>query len=293
MTAALELRGLELHYKRFTLGPLDLRLEPGKVVGLVGPNGAGKTTTLRCIAGNLYADAGLVTVFGRESALGSGSWKEIIGYVPDKPEFFEHMTGERFLSFMSHYYSRWSHSLAGTLTTRFKVDLNTKVKHLSAGNRVKLSLVAALAHRPSLALFDEPTAGIDPVVRSEIFDVLWEMMESGEMTVLYSTHIVEDLHRLADEIVFLTDGKIRLHTPKDDLLDKWLRIRIPMAGELPDLESLVAWRRNGSEYVLTSSDGRKTLTSLTRHGIAGVRTESLSLEEIAVNIMKESQTCSA
>jgi ABC-2 type transport system ATP-binding protein len=209
-----------VHYKRFSLGPLDLDLEVGKVIGLVGPNGSGKTTTIRCVAGNLHRDAGTIDVCGRPAVPEDGAWKAAIGYVPDLPVFYEWMTAGRFLEFMSGFYATWSGPFAATLVGRFRLDLAEKVKRLSTGNRVKLSLVAALAHRPRLALFDEPTAGLDPVVRTEVFDVLCEMMEEGEMTILYSTHILDDLHRLADDLVFLSDGKIQLQSAKDDLIDR-------------------------------------------------------------------------
>jgi ABC-2 type transport system ATP-binding protein len=286
MNTALEIHGLTVRFKRFTLGPVDLALEPGRVTGLVGPNGSGKTTTLRCVAGNLYPDAGAINVHGRTASHDDGSWKEVIGYVPDNPCFFERMTAGGFLSFMSAFYPDWSHSFAARLVDRFKLDQGTRVKHLSAGNRMKVSLVAALAHKPRLALFDEPTAGLDPLVRTQVFDVLWEMMENEDMTVLYSTHIMDDLHRLADDLVFLHDGRVALHSSKDDLLDRWRRIRFGLDRDIPGLASVVETTRKGMEHEVISSDGETTLTALSDVGATRVRAQALTLEEIAVSIMK-------
>jgi ABC-2 type transport system ATP-binding protein len=286
MSAALTLRGLTLRYNRFTLGPLDLELKPGRVVGLVGPNGSGKTTTLRCVAGNLYPDAGEITVHGRRAAPHDGSWKELIGYVPDKPVFFEWMTAGGFLEFMSGFYPDWSSRFAGELARRFRLDLGARVRQLSTGNRMKVFLVAALAHRPRLALFDEPTAGLDPVVRTEVFDTLWGMMEREEMTILYSTHILDDLHRLADDLVFLRDGGVNVHSSKDDLIDRWRRIRFRYDGESSRLEAVVKSTHLGQDHEILSSDGDRTLTALSAIGAHEIRACPLSLEEIAVNIMK-------
>jgi ABC-2 type transport system ATP-binding protein len=286
MNAALELHELTVRFKRFTLGPLRLELEPGRVTGLVGPNGSGKTTTLRCVAGNLYPDAGEITVCGRKATHHDGSWKEVIGYVPDSPCFFERMSAGNFLRFMSGFYPDWSHSFAGRLAERLRLDLGARVKHLSTGNRMKVSLVAALAHRPRLALFDEPTAGLDPIVRTEVFEVLWEMMGSEDMTVLYSTHILDDLHRLADDVVFLHDGRVRLSASKDDLIDRWRRIRFGLDKELSNLAGVVEATRVGPELEVISNDGRSTLAALSNLGATRVRAQSLTLEEIAVNIMK-------
>jgi ABC-2 type transport system ATP-binding protein len=231
-------------------------------------------------------DAGTIDVCGRPAVTEDGSWKEAIGYVPDAPIFFEWMTAGRFLDFVSRFYPTWSGSFATNLSRRFRLDLKEKTKHMSAGNRVKLSLVAALAHRPRLALFDEPTAGLDPVVRTEVFDVLCEMMERDDMTVLYSTHIVDDLHRLADELVFLIEGKVGLHEAKDDLVDRWRRIRFLHAEPLSDLDGVMHHERDGRLHELVAPDGDKTAAELATRGVESIALEPLTLEEIAVQIMK-------
>jgi ABC-2 type transport system ATP-binding protein len=288
MSSALELRGLTVHYKRFTLGPLDFDLQAGRVVGLVGPNGSGKTTTLRCVAGNLYPDAGRIAVNGKVAAHDDGSWKEQIGYVPDRPCFFDRMTAGGFLRFVAGYYPDWSDELAASLSDRFRLDLAARIMHLSAGNRMKLSMVAALAHRPRLALFDEPTAGLDPIVRGEVFDVVWELMETGNMTVLYSTHIIDDLYRLADDLVFLHDGHIRLQAAKDDLIDRWRRIRFGLDRELPGLDGVIRATRTDTGYEIITSDGAKTLERLSNLGAIGIQVQALTLDEIAIFTMKGS-----
>jgi ABC-2 type transport system ATP-binding protein len=286
MDIALGLRGLEVHFDRFKLGPLDLDLEVGKVVGLVGPNGSGKTTTIRSVAGNLHRDAGAIEVCGKSAIREDGSWKANIGYVPDVPVFYEWMTAARFLEFISGFYPTWSGSFAAELSSRFRLDLQEKTKRLSTGNRVKLSLVAALAHKPRLALFDEPTAGLDPVVRTEVFDVLCEMMERDHMTILYSTHLIDDLHRLADELVFLISGEIRLHEPKDDLIDRWRRVRFHHAEALSDLEGVLQHERQDRLHELVTPDGEKTASDLAARGAEAIHAQPLTLEEIAVLIMK-------
>jgi len=287
MSIALGIHGVRVQFERFELGPVELELETGRVVGLVGPNGSGKTTTMRCIAGNINRDSGTIEVCGRPCLAEDGTWKAAIGYVPDAPVFFEWMRAERFLEFMSGFYPTWSDSLALDLSRRFQLDLKAKTKHLSGGNRVKLSLVAALAHRPRLALFDEPTAGLDPVVRMEVFDVLCEMMESEDMTILYSTHIVDDLHRLADELVFLIGGKVRLHEAKDDLVDRWRRIRFQHTDSLDDLNGVFRHERNGRVHELLTPNGEDTLADLEARGAEAIAVLPLTLEEIAVQVMKE------
>ncbi len=107
------------------------------------------------------------------------------------------------------------------LARRFDLPLDRKVKALSRGNRTKLALVATLGHGPRLLLLDEPTSGLDPVVRSEVLDVLWQVLENTESAIFYSTHVLSEIGRLADELVFLSDGRIVLRAGKDALLDAW------------------------------------------------------------------------
>jgi ABC-2 type transport system ATP-binding protein len=286
MEYALGMRDVEVRFRNFTLGPLNLDLPPGRVVGLVGPNGSGKTTTMRTIAGILDRDQGLIEVCDKPAVPEQGAWKQAVGYVPDRPLFYEWMKGSAFLELIARFYPRWDAAFARELADRFRVDLSARIKRLSAGNRVKLSLVAALAHRPALALFDEPTAGLDPVVRTEVFDVLGTMMENGAMTVFYSTHILDDLHRLADDLVFLERGRVRLHVAKDDLVDSWRRVRFHFGGDLPDLPGAVQHSCQGRVHELVTTDCGRTVAELDGLGAESVRATAMSLEEIAVHIMK-------
>ena len=286
MEYALGMRDVKIAFPKFTLGPIDLDVKPGRVVGLVGPNGSGKTTTIQSIIGVLDRDEGLIEVCDRPAVPEEAAWKEAVGFVPDTPVFYEWMTGAAFLNLVARFYPRWDPGFARELAGRFRLDLQATIKHLSAGNRVKLALIAALAHRPNLALFDEPTAGLDPVVRSEVFDVLCDMTENGEMTVLYSTHLLDDLHRLADDLVFLEQGLIRLEVAKDDLIDKWRRLRCQFNGELPALAGSVKQERQGRVHELVTSHGEATMSELDALGAESIRASAMTLEEIAVHIMK-------
>lgn len=286
MEYALGMREVEVRFRDFTLGPLDLDLEPGQVVGLVGPNGSGKTTTMKTIMGIVARDAGRIEVCDRPASPDEGAWKESIGYVPDKPVFYDWMSGSAYLDLMSRFYPRWESGFADELARRFRLDLGARIKRYSTGNRVKLSLVAALAHRPGLALFDEPTAGLDPVVRTEVFDVLGGLLENGDMTVFYSTHILDDLHRLADRLVFLDEGRIKLDIAKDELVDKWRRIRFQFQDDVNSIPGTVSHTRQGRVHELVTSEGTRAVAHLESLGAEAVRPTGMPLEEIAVHIMK-------
>ena len=283
---AVSLLGLEKRYPGFQLGPLDLSIEPGTVVGLVGPNGAGKTTTLNCIAGLVAPDAGGADIFGRFHAPDDATWKRDIGYVGEEHGFYGRWTAERNLRAVGRLQPGWSEPRVRRLIERFELPRATKAADLSKGNRTKLALIAALGHGPRLLLLDEPTSGLDPVVRSEVLEVLWEILEDGEAAILYSTHVLSDISRLADELVFLARGRVLLRSDKDKLEDEWRRISFRLAADDLALEGVVHQQRVGANHQVVSSDQESTLRRLRELGAESLEVSRMSIDEIVVEILK-------
>ena len=270
----------------FKLGPLDLDLEPGTVLGFVGPNGAGKTTSIQCLVGLIRADSGQMAVFGRPNNLNRPGWKLDIGYVGDIQVFYERWTGQKNLDFLSQFYPNWSQERASELAKRFNLPLSKRAKDMSTGNRMKLSLVAALAHSPRLLLLDEPTSGIDPVVRAEVLDVLFEILESGDRAIFYATHILPEISRLADELAFIDNGQVWLRTPKEDLTEKWRKIFFTLAKDDFELKAVVSHEKEGDRHQVVCSDFESTLQQLRDLGAEDIQENPMSIEEIAVQILK-------
>ncbi len=284
---AFEIENLERNFPEFRLGPLSLDLEPGTVLGYVGPNGSGKTTTMHCMVGLLKSDGGKIRIFGRENDPNNVDWKFDIGYVGDKHVFYENWSGAKNLKFLSQFYPEWSDEYAAKLIERFKVPIGKKAKELSSGNRVKLSLVGALAHSPKLLILDEPTSGLDPVVRSEFLDVLFEVIESGERAIFYSTHILSDISKIADELAFIEEGKLKLKIAKDDLTDNWRRISFKLSGSEVKLKNTIHQIRDGNNFKIISSDYKATSDQLKNLGAENIIETRMSIDEIAVEILKE------
>ncbi len=274
-------------YPGFRLGPLNLELEPGMVLGYIGPNASGKSTTMHCLAGLVKPDRGQMEIFGRETHPDKPEWKLDIGYVGDAHVFYENWTAAQNLQFQSQFYPNWSDKLAQKLAERFKLPLDKKAKTLSGGNRVKLSLVKALAHSPKLLLLDEPTSGLDPLVRTEVLATLFEILENGDRAIFYSTHILSDISRLADELAFLDNGQVKLRTLKDDLTDNWRKISFRLEGSSFTFLAMVSHQREGNDHQIISSDYEKTLKQLTAAGARNIRENRLSIEEIAVYILRD------
>lgn len=286
MMRAMSIRDLVKRYPGFQLGPLSLELEPGTVLGYIGPNASGKTTTFHCLTRLVKLDGGSIEFFGKVNDPERPEWKLDIGYVGDRHAFFEGWTGAKNLAFRSTFYPNWSNDLARDLARRFSLPLDKKAKDLSSGNRVKLSLVSALAHSPRLLLLDEPTTGLDPVVRKEVLDALFEILESGERSILYATHILPDISRIADELAFLIDGKLMMRCPKDDLLDKWRRVSFRAAGEVPTLTAAVEQLTEKNEHQVITADVDATLEHLKSLGVKGIQETRMTIDEIAVEILK-------
>lgn len=283
---ALSLLAVEKTYPGFALGPLDLAIEPGTVVGLVGPNGAGKTTTLNCLAGLVAPDAGSVEIFGRPNRPNDPAWKHDIGYIGEEHGFYARWTAEQNLRAIGGLYSAWSEARVRRLIDRFELPAHKRAADLSKGNRTKLALVAALGHGPRLLLLDEPTSGLDPLVRTEVLDVLWEVLENGEAAILYSTHVLSDIGRLADELVFLRDGRIAQRSEKDALSEAWRRISFRLDAEDVALAGVVDHRRVRMEHQAISSDHESTLAQLRELGAENIEESRMSLDEIAVEILR-------
>lgn len=286
MDKAFQYKDVVKTFPDFKLGPIDLELEQGTVLGLVGFNGAGKTTMMQCLAGLLRADSGEMRVFGQPNNLNRPEWKLNIGYVGDVQVFWERWTASGNLRFMSQFYPDWSDRKAAELAERFRLPLNKRAKDLSTGNRVKLSLIMALAHSPRLLLLDEPTAGMDPVVRAEVLDVLFEILETGERAILYATHILPDISRLVDELAFIDDGQIWLRTPKEELSDRWRKVTFRLANDNVAVDAAISHRREGADHPIISYNFPATLKQLKELGAENVQGIHISIEEIAVQILK-------
>lgn len=294
MANAFELKGLIKRYPGFQLGPLDLVLEPGYVLGYIGPNGSGKTTTMHCMAGLVRPDGGESRVFGRKVEPARSDWKYDVGYVGDQHVFYERWTAQKNLEFLSKFFPTWSAERAASLARRFDLPLEKRAKDLSSGNRVKLSLIGVLARSPRLLLLDEPTMGLDPVVRSEVLDVLFEVLEDGESSIFYSTHILSDISRLADELAFVSDGKLLSRAPKEELSENWRKISCRLkGGDLTGVPAATSISRNGSDCLLVTSDYERTVAFLKETGASDITVTRMAIDEIAVAILKGGQHVAA
>lgn len=219
-TCGAVLRGVEKHYPGFDLGPVDLAVPAGSIVGLVGENGAGKTTLLKLLTGVNPADAGEITLEGGSPADAASRCE--LGVVFEDAYFSESLTAKQIGKSLAGIFGRrWDGKEYQKLLAQFGLDSAKPVKTYSRGMRMKLSLATALAHHPRMLVLDEATSGLDPVVRGAILDLLLDFIQDETRSILISSHITSDLEQVADSIAYLHHGKLLFHEDKDVLLAEY------------------------------------------------------------------------
>ena len=219
---AIEMKNVNKAIGDFAIQNLDFVLPEGCICGLVGENGAGKSTTIRLIMGALKADSGEISVLGTDvnSSEFIGT-KQDIGVVLDDAFFPEVLNASQIRRIMRNTYVNWNDALFDSYIRDFSLPVNKPIKDYSRGMRMKLAIAAALCHDAKLLVLDEATAGLDPIVRDEVLDMLNEFTRQEDHSILISSHIISDLEKLCDYIAFIHEGKLKFCEEKDVLIEKY------------------------------------------------------------------------
>lgn len=223
--ALLEVEGLTKRYPGFTLDSVSFRLETGYIMGFIGRNGAGKTTTLKSMLGLVHADAGSVRIDGTEYREDEHLAKQKLGVAFGGVDYYPRARLSDIARVTRRFYEAWDETQYRALLQRFQLDEKKRVRELSQGMKVKFSLALALSHNAKLLLLDEPTGGLDPVSREELIELLQHIVEDGEHSILFSTHITSDLEKCADYITYIRGGRIAASTDLDSFKSEYRLVR--------------------------------------------------------------------
>jgi ABC-2 type transport system ATP-binding protein len=258
----------------------------GRVYGLVGANGAGKTTLIKHLLGLLRAKSGSVRVFGLDPVRHPVDVLRRIGFLSEERELPEWMRVDELMRYTQAFHPRWDMGYAGQLLDTFGLDRSKKVKELSKGMRAQVGLVAAVAHRPDLLLLDEPSSGLDAVVRQDILDAIVRTVADDGRTVIFSSHLLEEVERMSDHVTMIHEGRVALDGPLERIRGMHQRasVRFPERIErLPAIDGALAIDGEGRAWTIVHNGSadrfRETVALL---GGEIVQSREATLEEIFI-----------
>jgi ABC-2 type transport system ATP-binding protein len=270
------------------LHDLSFKVMPGDVIGVLGKNGAGKTTLLELMLGFTPPSSGDIRVFGHESRQLPGAIKKRVGFVPQQDELLDALVAGDQLNLIASFYPHWDKELVDQLCAAWNIDIGARVKTMSVGERQKLSILLAFGQRPDLLVLDEPVASLDPLARRQFLEQLVELSTDPTRAVVFSSHIVSDIERLANRIWILKEGRLYWHGELDALKESIVRLHLQSAGALPErfeFPGLVSWRRHDTGAVAIVKDwSDKSQQALQERLTCAIQVESLGLEEIFLEL---------
>lgn len=275
----LEIRNLTKSYPGFMLDNLNLTLPSGCIMGLIGENGAGKSTTIKLILDMIHKDSGSITIFGKDNGDNIELTKEDIGIVMDEVGIPECLTVRQVGNVMKHTFQNWDNTEYFRLVQKFALPDKKQFKEFSRGMKMKLGIAIAMSHNSKLLILDEATSGLDPVVRDEVVEMFNDFTRDENHSILISSHIVSDLEKLCDYIVFLHKGKLLLCEEKDLLLAEYGLIHCT-ADELKTLQPDAVKYKKENTYGVEAMVLRNAVPS-------GISISPISIEELFVFMVKE------
>jgi len=274
--------------KKVALDGVSLEILPTRVYGLVGGNGHGKTTLIKHVLGLLRAQSGTVRVFGKDPVRDPAGVLERCGYVSEHRDLPEWMRVDELLRYVAAFHPTWDSSYAAELVEMLELDGSAKVKHLSKGMRAQTALIAAAAHRPELLVLDEPSTGLDAVVRKDILAVTVRSAAENGATVLFSSHLLNEVELMSDEIIMLEHGRVALAESADSLRENHFVVttqtqmgahEIVRFSEDSTSEILSCRKQAGTLSLVIKGDPARLVDRLRAHGENEVVARPASLEE--------------
>lgn len=275
---AVEVKDLTKKFEGFTLDNISFTLPAGCIMGLVGENGAGKSTTLKLLLDMLRKDGGTISILGKDEKRVS---KDDIGVVFDECRFHEAFTAKDINRVLKNIYKRWDEQQFFVYLNRLDVPSDKRIKELSRGTKMKISIAAALCHGAKLLLLDEPTSALDPVVRDEMLDIFYDFISDETHSIIISSHIVSDLEKICDYIAFMHKGRMILCEEKDKLLSECALAQMSDAEfAAADKKDIIGSRK--TQFGITAVVKKKAAAKIQN-------TQPINLEDLFVYMIRGEQ----
>lgn len=275
------------------ISELSMKIPAGSIFGLVGPNGAGKSTLIQMIMGIIKPDDGEILVLGSDIQKTGNLIRQSIGYVPDVPCLYPSFTVEKIFSLGSRLYEKWDWDRCKELSQSFDLPLSKRIRSLSRGVKVRLATVMALAIRPQILLLDEPTAGLDPIIRKQFLQTVIDESASNGTTVFYSSHNLHDLEQTADHIAALQQGKMVFNLSMDDLKNDFHCLQVVFdddfsSNKLAALPGIINSQCRGKlNQILIQGNIEQIEAQIHLLNPRYLEICDISLEDIFINLMKK------
>ena len=286
----IELKNLKKYYgKSRGIEAVSMKINKGDIYGFIGPNGSGKSTTIRTIMGLINKTSGSIFINGEELDINNEEIKRNIGYLPSEIHLYEDMTIKELFDYHESFYKENLQKRKNELVKLLKIDINKKIGDLSLGNQKKVGIVLALMHEPKILILDEPTSGLDPIMQNTFHDILKKEKEKGT-TILYSSHILNEVSNICDRVGFIKDGKII----KEDTINNikrdnytYLKIKSEEIDKIKKELNLKVYKENEKEIIFINNlKPNDLIKKLSKYDIDYLTIEEISLEDLFINYYK-------
>ena len=286
----LELKHLKKYYKKLRgIEDISLKIKKGEIYGFIGPNGSGKSTTIRTILGLINKTSGEIYINNKKFNKNDIQIKKLIGYLPSEINLYDDMTVNEIFKYHESFYNKDLTKRKQELIKLLKINENKKIRELSLGNLKKVGIVLSLMHEPEILILDEPTSGLDPIMQNVFHKILLNEKEKGT-TILYSSHVLNEVSNICDKVGFIKNGKIIKEDKIENIKKDNYTYLIISSKDIKKIKkelNLEIIKENNNEVTFINNIDSNTLISkLSKYDIDRILIQEIPLEDLFINYYK-------